>query len=1573
MCSSMILKRCFLMLPLFFMLLAPGTGWAGSDCLEIRDGYFWDPLAGDYFISHGFAYQTFNPPVYATQSSNQLSYDLEEMAKMHANSLRVEFTWSQVETNEGQYIFTHTDHLVNKAEELGLKLFVLIGYQYPPGWFKAGYPERMATHWDPYTNGGEFAESEILNYNNPDAMNSYASYVSNVCAHYKDSPAIGGWIVGNEFAYFDLWEPPNTYKTHRFVGYDTNYSLPDYRAFLTNEYSGSIAGLNATWGTTYSAFSDVPMALYYPTNRENQVETQQSGYNDLIQWRKQSIARFLSAGVGAAQSADTNHLMTYAMVGGIFNGRDDNNGCEDARTIVEYCVAAGTPVDFWTINNYPWTATGNELRSSDFGISKYRETVKLPVLVSECGLSSNDGIFPETVTRQAPAMASLPWEVIMSGALGAHIFHWSDRDEFLSYDFPLDREAGFGIVRDDRTIKDPVFWNVLDAFRRMDEINIGRLFANSTDPENDIQIYWGTDADLGYNRANQELAMIWAGFKRKGFQLGIINETEFDAGAYTNAAALYLPRSFQLQADRLDTLETGVIANGVHVHASADLPGRFDQYHRNNANWSNRMDSIFGLNVENAIPGWESGATFFADYKDYSNVALTVVSPPFGALTNNFNFATWKIWHGIGETSGSNIMTQTGSGGSQPAMPGLHVKEHGPTAGRAAVCTFAPGDIQAGDGNPMQHPWDVHNMMLDAIYAEYFGITPVIEISGAGAAAYVTPDYRICSNGTVLISLLNMSAETATVTVTAGSLLNGKKVENLTQGGVLSESAGNSVVVDMIGDEFVLLYIYNTTGSSDDSLVNPEPEKIWIEDAPIRVWPRGEDYPLEIGYDTLGNSRDLKIGFERVDPDISFATSFYYAVSGQGVVTGTVPVPDANLLDPTYISTWNDAEYVFHAWLENSGVVMSETEVPITLLWGVRPVSVPTNIQTTTSYDITVEWQNIPSYIPTNYPTPLHRADVWPAELESTFENYYVYLFLLNSNMNIVTTSRVVTSVGTGSNTFSVMTPASLPEPPYSWKAALETAGGKHAYNMHESFEDRALGNQTVPGSGPSPWDGYSYGDGSQIYYDQGSSDSYASDGLQSSFQVFQSHTAAAGWSGFYLEYTFGTLLTLTSDLSTVSFAFDFLEESGYACTIEMQVKDSGGSALSYTQAYSGSGWFTLSNTLDNFTGSINTNAIAKLAVICQMKQTNVTYVGFFDSIRFQTDIAPYYALDDIGTYDVTDSFEDRDQGEGQGFIAPWGAWNYAENMGGHQFWATGVNTDSSEGGQGAFLIVDSTAPGGWSGFGMDRAFDATWELTPSIATNAWMAYDFKETNVQAGILIMKLEDSSGNGIEATTAYSGDSWITFSNRLNTFVASGNNVGLFDSNNVKKMVVIMNTGSQTGTYYSSFDDIRVNGIDESLGITTGRLVYAIYYSADDHASALVDSDGDGIMDVYETNTGTYDSPTNTGTDPNNPDTDEDGLLDGDEVIAGTDPTSASSTFEMDVLTQAASEFTMSWLAVTGRVYSIYYLDGSLVTNGTFMPLGNNTNISVMVDGLTNVVDTTAISSDQRTYRIQVREQ
>ena len=55
----------------------------------------------------------------------------------------------------------------------------------------------------------------------------------------------------------------------------------------------------------------------------------------------------------------------------------------------------------------------------------------------------------------------------------------------------------------------------------------------------------------------------------------------------------------------------------------------------------------------------------------------------------------------------------------------------------------------------------------------------------------------------------------------------------------------------------------------------------------------------------------------------------------------------------------------------------------------------------------------------------------------------------------------------------------------------------------------------------------------------------------------------------------------------------------------------------------------------------------------------------------------------------------------------------------------------------------------------------------------------------------------------------------------------------------------------------------------------------------------DSDGDGLLDGVETDTGTFASLTDTGTDPLNEDSDGDGVSDGPETAYGSNPLDPAS--------------------------------------------------------------------------------
>src|SRR5207248_3232506 len=191
-------------------------------------------------------------------------------------------------------------------------------------------------------------------------------------------------------------------------------------------------------------------------------------------------------------------------------------------------------------------------------------------------------------------------------------------------------------------------------------------------------------SDMGWNRANMEDAMVWGALKRLGYQPGILDDAQFERGDYTNAPALLLSRCYQLNPADLERIATNVIPAGIHVHANADLPGQFNAYNKANPNWATRMNSLFGLNVTAAAPGFDSGATNL----DYINFTASGVAS-LGAFTPAYSEAmtSWKIWHGLTASSGSTIVTHKGSNDSQAPLPALQIKTL--ATAKTAVNTFA--------------------------------------------------------------------------------------------------------------------------------------------------------------------------------------------------------------------------------------------------------------------------------------------------------------------------------------------------------------------------------------------------------------------------------------------------------------------------------------------------------------------------------------------------------------------------------------------------------------------------------------------------------------------------------------------------------------------------------------------------------------------------------------------------------------------------------------------------------------------------------------------------------------------
>jgi len=275
--------------------------------LRIKNGYFWDPKLGQPWFAKGMAYQTWIADLGEWQTDEQIEYDFREMKKLGINSVRVDFVWKHIEQKgDNQFDFTRYDNLVAVAEKYKIRLFALVGYQWPPDWFP-GTPFQEGNNVDPgwltmHPPGPEPAPpfepvkknysqkwvSDIMSFEHPQGRIQYQEWLKAVGNRYKSSTAIAGWIIGNEFGYIGLW-------SYRQDGYDP-YCQAAFRSWCAKLYNNNIAAANAVWGTTFASFDAIQMPLGY--NRDNKL------WADVVQWREDSVAGFLAV-------RDFSHSLEY--------------------------------------------------------------------------------------------------------------------------------------------------------------------------------------------------------------------------------------------------------------------------------------------------------------------------------------------------------------------------------------------------------------------------------------------------------------------------------------------------------------------------------------------------------------------------------------------------------------------------------------------------------------------------------------------------------------------------------------------------------------------------------------------------------------------------------------------------------------------------------------------------------------------------------------------------------------------------------------------------------------------------------------------------------------------------------------------------------------------------------------------------------------------------------------------------------------------------------------------------------------------------------------------------------------
>ena len=254
---------------------------------------------------------------------------------------------------------------------------------------------------------------------------------------------------------------------------------------------------------------------------------------------------------------------------------------------------------------------------------------------------------------------------------------------------------------------------------------------------------------------------------------------------------------------------------------------------------------------------------------------------------------------------------------------------------------------------------------------------------------------------------------------------------------------------------------------------------------------------------------------------------------------------------------------------------------------------------------------------------------------------------------------------------------------------------------------------------------------------------------------------------------------------------------------------------------------------------------------------------------------------------------------------------------------ASGGTIDGVSFGCGGFAF-EQLASANLSGSEYSYSPLSTTETTISYWAGSGSGNQITFANPLAGILVYVVDWNGGplNGTAATYTLSSDFQV-MSGFTNANI-QGNTIVVPDGQSASG--IIRMRGSVSGFSVSS---------SEPSDGARNRMTFA-------QTTILFDNDADGIEDEFETNTGIYVSPQNTGTSPNNPDSDGDGLKDGVEVnthhtnpnLSDTDADGFSDSYELltghsptdpndkpSLVAQASPAVELTFSSATGKTYRI----------------------------------------------------
>ncbi|HMP76171.1 MAG TPA: hypothetical protein PKE12_07745 [Kiritimatiellia bacterium] len=206
------------------------------------------------------------------------------------------------------------------------------------------------------------------------------------------------------------------------------------------------------------------------------------------------------------------------------------------------------------------------------------------------------------------------------------------------------------------------------------------------------------------------------------------------------------------------------------------------------------------------------------------------------------------------------------------------------------------------------------------------------------------------------------------------------------------------------------------------------------------------------------------------------------------------------------------------------------------------------------------------------------------------------------------------------------------------------------------------------------------------------------------------------------------------------------------------------------------------------------------------------------------------------------------------------------------------------------------------------------------------------------------LQTRIGEGIDPKQATSGRS----SGSITALNRSSSSTGIFI-----KVRVFNKPTLEESSFYGESQAFNVPTYD-----TAPYDVFLASVSATTNELDTTDHDGDGLSRSWEKS---------YGTDPAKADTDDDGMIDGHEIRAGTDATDPDSLLIVVHLTPGnGNDLQLSWDTVPGKAYQLQMMEA--MTNGAFFA---DIEAPVTATGMvTSIVVPDGLLNPQSLYRVRL---